>query len=208
VRKLSFVVIALVASLGATAAVAWGNRMRPADTKLETLHSRFLLLRHGRPTKPPVEVTTGMPSAKYGLALSQAVVQDLPGGTTFWLIPGTQETCIAVVDPDVASTTASLEVLCQTDRSVLEHGEFVLIATRTHEYIFGVQPGDARTMTATTNAGHSTKVATLYGIYTFVTRRPTFIRTLNTPGGPTRLPPQHWLGDTSQASQREPSANR
>jgi hypothetical protein len=190
VRKLSFFVVALVACLGAASALASTKRARPADTKLETLHARFLLLQHKRPAKPPTEATSG--SAGYGLALSQAVVQKLRGGATLWFIPGTQGTCLAFDDPGDSYGSNSFDESCQGDRTVLKYGEYIFIYSGTHEYIFGVQPGNARTVTATANDGKKTKVETHYGVYTLASRPPKYIRTISTPGGPTPVTTPPW----------------
>jgi dipeptidyl aminopeptidase/acylaminoacyl peptidase len=154
------------------------------------LRSRFLLLRHNRPTKPPAEATSG--SVAEGLALSQAVVQKLPGGASLWLIPGTQETCLAFVDTGESYARTSFNESCQDSRTVLKYGVYIFISSATHEYIFGVQPGNARTVTATTNDGQKMKAEARYGVYTLVTRRPKYIRTLSTPGGPTPVTTPSW----------------
>jgi hypothetical protein len=191
VRKVSFLV-ALVTCLGAAAAVASAKRARPVNTKLATLHSTFLLLQHNRPAKPPLQTTRGSVTED-GLALSQAVVQKVGGGASLWLIPGTRETCLAFLNPVLSYARTSSSETCQDTPLVLKYGEYIFIYSGTHEYIFGVQPGNARTVTATTNDGQKTKVETRYGVYTLVSRRPKYIRTLSTLGGPTPVttPPWH-----------------
>lgn len=189
-RKLWFPVLACAAGLSGSALAA-GSAAGARDTKLQTVHSSFLLLRHNRPTKPPGVLTSGSPS-KYGLAVSQAVVQKLPGGASLWLIPGTQDTCLAFLDPAESYTRTSLYETCQGDAIVLKYGAYAFISDPTHEYIFGVEPGNARDITATMNNGGKTEAATRYGVYAFSTRRPRFIRTLNTPGGPLRPTTPQW----------------
>ena len=156
------------------------------------LHSRFLLLQHGRLAKPPAEVTSGSPPA-YGLALSQAVVQKLPGGPSLWLVPGTRETCLAFVDPAASYARTSFDELCQKDSFVLKYGALVEFSGATHQYIFGVQPGSAHSVTATTNEGRKKRTDSSDGVYKFETSRPKFIRTVSTPGGPIHPTTPDWL---------------
>ena len=194
-RLLVALLMTVLMSLGVAPAFASDNRAHRSGSAMAALDSSFVLLRRDRPTKPPAAVTSGFSAARYGLALSRAVVETLPGGPSLWLIPGTNDTCIAWVDkPQAMYANATYDAQCASDASVLKYGALVIIPSATHESIFGVQPGTARTVTATTNRGDKTKTASNNGVYVFVTRRPTFITAIATPGG--RVPlfkPLRWI---------------
>ncbi len=192
-RRTRYALVALLlGALGAVPAAAREQRAGGGARMLARLAAAFPLLGHNRPRRPPAEIMSGNRSTGMGLAPSRAVVQRLPDGATLWMVPGAVESCVAVLDAPPAAGTALLEH-CQSDRTVLRQGVVLLVITTTHEYVVGVRPGAARTVSATADNGRTIHVPSRYGAYALTTRRPRYLRAISTPGGPYRLPPSNWV---------------
>lgn len=188
---------AVVASTSVAAAGAeTRNSARTAGTGIAAVRSAFSLLRLGHAAPPPRAVITGLgPTKEYGIHWSDAVMAKLAGGPTLWLIPGSHDSCLAWLDrPQNIYALATYDGTCATNSSVLKVGIYVVPSgASARETVVGVEPGNAKSLTASTSAGRRITVDLSRGVFTLTATKPAFVASFDTPGGIERLyKPLQW----------------